>query len=101
MKIQFVDSTSIATWRKQVEPGVVACGVWLRVGFIGACASAAGIAKLFDGKVNPLAALALAVGGVVLAVFSWRRARNVLDIADDTTSTVKAAAGSPASALAG
>jgi hypothetical protein len=78
---------------------VVECGLWLRIGFIGASALAAGLLQLFDGEVKPMSALALAVGGGVLAAVSWWRARTVLAIVD-RTSAVSAGAPSRTSARA-
>jgi hypothetical protein len=74
--------------------------VWLRIAFIGASVSAAGLIQLFDGEVQLLSALALAVGGGLLAVFSRRRARTALDIGDSATAELKVPATSPVSALA-
>ena len=71
--------------RKKAGAALVACGLWLRIGFVGASAVAAGLIQLFDGKVKPFSALALAVGGGVLAAVSWWRARTVLEIADGAT----------------
>ncbi len=59
-----------------------ACGLWLRVGFVGASAAVVGVIQLFGTEASPLSALALAVGGAALAVLSWRRAHVVLDRAD-------------------
>jgi len=101
MNYQLTNTASISALRKQAGPTPVICGLWLRVGFIGASAFAVGLMQLFGGEVKAVPALALAIVGGLLAAFSWRRARNSLDVADDATSTVKATAGSPASALAG
>lgn len=81
--------------RNDTKRALLACGLWLRLGFIGASGFVAGILLLFDGSLAPLSALALAVGGGVLAGFSGWRARSVLDLADAAT-TVTAAAPSPA-----
>ena len=61
---------------------LVACGFWMRVGFIGASAVAVGVIQLFGNETKPLTALALALGGAVLAAFSWRRAHTALGAAD-------------------
>ena len=68
--------------RKKTGRALIECGLWLRIGFIGACGLAAGLLQLFDGKVKPLPALALAVSGAALAAMSWWRGRTVLDIVD-------------------
>ena len=68
--------------RKKAGRALVACGFWLRVGFVGASGVAVGLIQLIEGDVKPLSALTLAVGGVVLAVASWRRALAVLENVD-------------------
>lgn len=100
MNSQFANNTSISSLRKQISPRFIACGIWLRVAFIGACAFAVGLIQLFDGEVKPLYALGLAVVGGLLAAFSWRRAQNALEAADDAGSAVEASASLPAKALA-
>ena len=77
--------------RNKTKRALLACGLWLRLGFIGASGLAAGLILLFDGSLEPLWALALAVGGGVLAAFSWWRARTVLELVD-APMTVTAAA---------
>jgi hypothetical protein len=59
-----------------------ACGLWLRLGFIGASATAIGLLQLFGGETTQLSPLALTLGGVVLAVVGWRRAYTALRRAD-------------------
>jgi len=71
--------------RRKAGRALVESGLWLRIGFIGASGVAAGLIQLFDGEVKPLSALALAVGGGVLAAVSWWRARTVLENADGAT----------------
>jgi hypothetical protein len=56
--------------------------LWLRVGFIGASAVAAGLVLALRSEANPLSALALVLGGGLLAAASWRHARNILERAD-------------------
>ena len=60
------------------ERALVASGVWLYVGLVGATAVAAALLQLLD-EGGWLSALALAVSGSVLAAASWSRARTVLD----------------------
>jgi uncharacterized membrane protein len=60
---------------------LVACSLWLHIGFIGASAVAIGVLHLVDGDA-PLSALALAVSGGILAAAGWRRSRTVLDAAE-------------------
>lgn len=57
---------------------LVVCGLWLRAGFIGASALLAGLMLLFTGESNPALAIALAVGGGILAPYAWRRSWAVL-----------------------
>ena len=72
---------------------LVACGLWLRAGFIGASALVAGLMLLFTGESTPAVAIGLAVGGGLLAPYAWRRSRAILERAD------AAAAAAPASGL--
>ena len=60
------------------ERALVASGVWLYVGLVGATAVAAALLQLID-EGGWLSALALAVSGCVLAAASWSRAHSVLD----------------------
>lgn len=64
--------------RRKTGRALIEYGVWLRIGFIGACGPAAALLQLFDGEVKPLSALVLAAGGGALAAISWRRCRTVL-----------------------
>jgi hypothetical protein len=100
MTCLLTNSAAISAMRKQAGPSVSACGIWLRVAFIGASAVAVGLIQLFDGSVKPLWALALASIGAVLAAFSTRRAHRALDVDDGVTAVVNAAAVLPANALA-
>ena len=84
----------------QARLALVVSGLWLRVGFIGACGLAAGLHMLFYGETKPLSAVALAVGGAVIAAFSWRRARAALDRADAAV-VVTPSGATPARAFAG
>jgi hypothetical protein len=86
--------------RGPLVPAVIAFGLWLPIGYIGASGFAIGLIQLFDGGVKPLSALALAAGGGLLAVFSWRRAQSVLDVANGANTVVKLRSRSPASARA-
>ena len=65
-----------------IERALVACSLWLRIGFIGASAFAAGLLQLFDGEARWPFALAVAFSGGVLAAASWRRGLAVLERAD-------------------
>ena len=58
------------------------CGLWIRIGFLGACGVLAGLLQLFDGDSTAGAALAVLVGGAVLGAISWWRLRAVLALLD-------------------
>ena len=70
---------------------LLACGLWMRLGFVGASAAAISVIELLGNEVRPLSALALAVGGVALAVVSWRRAHAALSKDADVPATTAAA----------
>jgi hypothetical protein len=67
-------ANDIAVIHGEDSGALFACGLWLRIGFVGASGAMAGIVALFGGDGTPLSALALALGGAALAVFGWRRA---------------------------
>ena len=58
---------------------LVASGLWLRAGFVGASALASGFVALFNGAATPAFALAAIVGGGALGAFAFCRARRVLN----------------------
>jgi hypothetical protein len=64
------------------ERALIACSLWLHIGFIGAAASAAGLLRLFEGETNWPLAVGLALSGGALAAVTWRRARTVLEHAE-------------------
>jgi hypothetical protein len=66
------------------NPRLVAFGLWLRAGFVGASASAGSAVALFTGEGNPLSMMAIALAGGALAVVGWRRARHLLDRVDSS-----------------
>jgi hypothetical protein len=55
------------------------CGLWLRVGFGGASIAAIGIIEFLQREADLVPSLPFAAAGAALAVYSWRRARSVLD----------------------
>ena len=67
-------ANDIAVIHGEDSGALFACGMWLRLGFVGASAAVAGVVALFGGDGTPLSALALALGGAALAVFGYRRA---------------------------
>src|SRR6266496_1290189 len=58
---------------------LVASGLWLRAGFVGASALAGGFVSLFNGGATPAFVLVTIVGGGALAAFALRRARQALN----------------------
>ena len=92
MTNQYGDIPYYAAWRNAAGPGVIAFGMWLRVGFIGASAVAVGLIQLFSGDAKPLSALGLAAGGLLLALFGWQRARKAIGVVDDANAPVDAGA---------
>lgn len=72
--------------RSKSEPGLVACSLLLRLGFIGATASAAGLLQCFDHETPGVSALTLTFFGAVLSVASWRRGLAVLEHAEPVRS---------------
>jgi len=68
------------------------CGLWLRIGAVGAFGLMGMLHQLFNGEMQPLSALALAVGFGALVVMSWWRALVALDRDDEAAlATVPAA----------
>lgn len=66
---------------------LLACGLWLRVGYIGVSATIIGLSQLFGGGTTPLAPLGLVLGGGALAALGWRRAHSALQHADPPAAT--------------
>jgi len=80
------DEVSLAELQRDADRPLVACSLWLHIGFIGAAALAVGLLQLFDAETTWLSALALAFSGAVLAAAGWRRARTVLEDAERASS---------------
>jgi hypothetical protein len=80
---------------------LIACGFWLRIGFIGVCGIAGLLFQLLNGAMNPLSAVALAAGAGSLVAAGWWRTSALLGV--QNRGVVAAAAGSPpaSSAIAG
>ena len=95
-------ANDIAVTHGESGGALFACGMWLRLGFVGASAAVAGIVALFGGDGTPLSALALAAGGAALAVFGWRRAYAAVDVTEprngDPAGVASAGIRTPASA---
>ncbi len=90
MEARIVNTQPIRDLNRTGRRALVESGVWLRIGFIGASGVAAGIIQLLGGEAKPISALALAIGGGVLATLSWRRAGAILECADRSTSVAPA-----------
>jgi hypothetical protein len=87
MEARIAITQPIRDLSERARRALVESGLWLRIGFIGASGVAAGIIQLLGGEAKPISALALAVGGGVLATLSWWRAGAVLESADQLPST--------------
>ena len=64
--------------RRSVDRTLMACSLWLHIGFIGATGVAAGLILLLSGEARPPVALSVALAGGVLAAACWRRSLAVL-----------------------
>jgi hypothetical protein len=76
---------------------MLACGLWMRLGFIGASLVAVGVIQLFDGETSALSALSFVAGGAVLAALGWRRAHAALASLGQVDAPVISRAGAPPS----
>jgi len=83
MEARSVNTQPIRELSTRARRALMESGLWMRIGFIGASGVAAGLIQLINGDVRPISAVALALGGGVLAVSSWWRAGAVLDSADE------------------
>ena len=70
---------SVPEVSKESRVALLASGLWLRVGTVGAFGLVGVLHQLFNGEMQPLSGLALAAASTVLVVMSWWRARVVLD----------------------
>jgi hypothetical protein len=90
-------TTSTATGaHRRARRALVAWGLWLRAGVVGVAALAAGPVLAFNGDIRPTSALALVLGGGVLAALSWSRLRGALvqgDAPESGRATVRCAVG--------
>lgn len=77
------NTTSVPEDSNRSRYALFACGLWLRIGAIGAFGLVGVLHQLFIGEMQPLSALALAAGSCVLVVMSWWRARVALDRNDE------------------
>ena len=70
---------SVHDCRREIEWPVVACGLWLRLAFVGASGVAFGLASLLTGGAGTEIAVASVLAGGLVAAFSVRRSRAALD----------------------
>lgn len=73
---------------REGRSALLASGLWLRLGIVGAFGLVGVLHQVFIGEMQPLSGLALAAGAGALVVMSWWRARVVLDyvnVADEST----------------
>ena len=82
---------------KRSHVALFSCGLWLRIGAVGAFGLVGVLHQLFNGEMQPLSALPLAVGFGALVVMSWWRARVALD-RDDEAYAATAAVSLPVNA---
>jgi hypothetical protein len=74
--------------QSNVDRAVLACSVWLHVGYVGAVAVAAGLIQLFVAETSLPLALLLVFSGGLLAAACWHRAQAVLDHAEGASAVV-------------
>jgi hypothetical protein len=79
---------------KRSHVALFTCGLWLRIGAVGAFGLLGVLHQLFNGEMQLLSALSLAAGSCVLIAMSWWRARVALD-RDDEATLAKAPASLP------
>ena len=83
--------------RDRLEWALVLCGIWLHLGYIAVASAAIGLLKVGLAEASVVPPLAQVFFGAVLAACCWRRARIVLEQAEDaertaTSSSSRAAA---------
>jgi hypothetical protein len=76
---------------KESRSALLASGLWLRVGTVGAFGLVGVLHQLFIGEMQPLSGLALTAAAGLLVVMSWWRARVVLDRDDEADEATSAA----------
>ena len=63
---------------RRARRALIVWGLWLRAGLVGLAALAAGPMLAVNGDIRPTSALALVLGGSMLAALSWSRLRGAL-----------------------
>jgi hypothetical protein len=97
MKYRSENAHGVPELSRRDRNALVVCGLWLRLGFIGACGFAGVLHQLLNGEMKPLSAVALLVGAGTLAAVGLWRARAVLDVSDGAV-VAPATESSPANA---
>lgn len=69
---------------------MLACGLWMRAGYVGASLTLIGAVQIVDGEWSLLLALATAAAGIALAILSWHRAHAALRNVDEPITTARA-----------
>jgi hypothetical protein len=75
-------------FNSSAERQLVACSLWLHIGFIGACGVAAGLLLLLGGEANWPWALCLVSFGGALAAIGWRRGLIVIEYPESPPAVV-------------
>jgi hypothetical protein len=100
MENQIANAYPMPELSNRARWALVSCGLWLRIGFVGASGLAAALLQLLNGEMKPLSALALAATAGTLLAVAWWRARAVLDVADEAVVATSAGSLSPKTAIA-
>jgi len=82
MRTPKLDGRFTPDYRSESWRTLVACGLWMRAGFVGASAVAIAVAMLLAGDAAPLNALASAVAAGGFTAYAWRRSWVVLSEAE-------------------
>ena len=82
MRTPYVDTRFTPDYRSASWRALLASGMWLRAGFVGASVFAIGVIALFSGESSPTTALASALVGGPFAAFAWRRSWILINRAD-------------------
>lgn len=82
MRTPYTDTSFTPDYRSASWRALLASGLWLRAGFVGASVFAIGVIALFSGEWSPTTALASALVGGPFAAFAWRRSWILINRAD-------------------
>ena len=76
------ETTSMNAVSRESGHALLAVGLWLRAGFVGASGVVAGLILLFDGEFAASTAFAVLAGGAALTALSWWRTQGALALLD-------------------